>query len=209
MTSGLTLSRNEGGISSDADDNPSYTAKLLQRQNCYNGKTAVRLVFLFAAVCFAQVGFADCTFTLNCGYCNSGSFQSTCQCHDSSTYQCSGCTGDCLDGGCCCGHNTTGSIVTSCSQAGCGHNPTCTSRFRAPGGRNALMVASPLLMASSSVSLAGSALSALGALRQAGQPSPGTLSSDNTPIEIDVPPEAHIEITNIKLNATSTNFSGG
>jgi hypothetical protein len=35
------------------------------------------------------------------------------------------------------------------------------------------------------------------------------VSSANAPIEVDVPPEAAIEITNVKLNATSNKFDGG
>ena len=38
---------------------------------------------------------------------------------------------------------------------------------------------------------------------------PEILSSSNTSIDIDVPPEAKIEITNVKLNATPTNFRLG
>ena len=164
-----------------------------------------RLVLLLAglSIGFARIGYADdCSLTLNCGECNSGSFTVSCQCHGSSSYACTGCMGTCINGGCRCGHTTTTPVTTSCSKTGCGSTPQC-SRLRAPGGH------SPILLASSSSSLASLALIPLERVQDSQGDTAGTVSGANAPLETNVSPETGIEITDVKVNATSNKFSGG
>ena len=164
------------------------------------GRLFVMLAGLFMG--FARFGMADCSLSLPCGQCNSGSFNATCQCHDGSGFQCTGCTGTCLQGGCCCGNSTNPPFSKSCSSASCGGTTSCT-KLTLPGGQ------SPSLIASSSNALAGLALTTIGRVQESNQAIPGTVSSANAPIEVDVPLDAAIEITNVKLSATSNKFDGG
>jgi hypothetical protein len=137
------------------------------------------LTFLFLATC--AISRADCTLQFNCGLCNSGQFTVHCECHNGSNWECSGCYGTCTQGGCCCGHTTHAPVMSYCSTIGCGFTPHCFGQLK-----------SPYLLASTAPSLAGLAL-----------------APADIPIDVDVPPEAGIEITDTKLNITPTHFSGG
>lgn len=167
--------------------------------------TILRLLIMMSlSIGFVKIGMADCTLSLPCGQCNAGSFTATCSCHDSSGFQCDGCTGNCVQGGCCCGHNTAPPFAKSCSSTSCGNTVFCgTGRLILPGGESV----SPI--ASSSPGFPALVLAVLKKVPESAQTIPGTVSGTDIPIEVDVPPDAPIEITDVKLPATSRTFSGG
>jgi len=72
---------------------------------------------------------ADCSASQNCGFCNSGSFTASCQCHDGSGWVCDKCDppNPCTSTGCGCGVVTqTGK--TYCSSFSCGGSGTCLTQ---------------------------------------------------------------------------------
>lgn len=160
------------------------------------------LVGMFAGS--ARLGWASCSLNLNCGLCNSGQFNATCMCTDSSSWTCTGCTGTGCPGspGCCCGHATTPPYSGNCSTASCAGGSQCLSKVILPSGR------APSLIASSLPSMIGLALASLGRVQDVDQTVPGKILSADAPIELDVSPDSNIEISNVKLNITPNAVAG-
>lgn len=146
---------------------------------------------------------ASCTLEKNCGFCNSGSFTIRCQCTDSSSYVCTRCDGTGCPGspGCCCGHTTTVPIVSHCTSVSCAGSAECIAT-RLPLGR-----AFPLI-ASSSPGLARVALPVLVRVQEPDYPASGVIVSANAPIEVNVPPESHLAISDVDVVADSQRVSG-
>ena len=94
---------------------------------------------------------ADCSASQNCGFCNSGSFTASCQCHDGSGFVCTKCDppNPCTATGCCCGVVTqTGK--TYCSSFSCGGTGTCLTQMF-PHMTGLVASTSPTVPASSAV----------------------------------------------------------